>query len=283
MADIFSEAKIDTHCHILDPARFAYAPDVAYRPQGQEVGDQDSLEAVMASYGVRHALLVGPNSGYNLDNRCMLHAIAAGAGRFKGIAVVPTDVHIDTLRHLKSRGVVGVAMNVALNGLDYYATGLPALLSKLQALDLWAQFQVEADQLLELLPYLENTAAKLLFDHCGRPVTTKGIEQPGFQALLALGRERRAVVKLSGEVKFSDQHFPFADARPYWDALLRDFGLEQCVWASDWPYLKAPFRLDYGPMLKRWESYLSADERQRVLWDNPCRLFGFGKAGASEP
>jgi len=59
MPDIFSEAKVDTHCHILDPARFAYAADVAYRPQGQEIGDQESLAAVMASHGVRHALLVG--------------------------------------------------------------------------------------------------------------------------------------------------------------------------------------------------------------------------------
>ncbi len=278
MADIFSEPKVDTHCHILDPVRFAYAADVAYRPQGQEIGDQESLESVMACHGVRHALLVGPNSGYNLDNRCMLHAIATGAGRFKGIAVVPTSVDTDTLLSLKSQGIVGVAMNIALNGLDYYAAGLAALLRQLEALDLYAQFQVEADQLVDLLPYLKDTGARLLFDHCGRPVAARGIAQPGFQALLALGREGRAVVKLSGEVKFSDQHFPFQDARPYRDALLHAFGLEQCIWASDWPYLKAPFRLDYGPMLKRWESYLSPAERQRVLWDNPCRLFGFGNA-----
>jgi predicted TIM-barrel fold metal-dependent hydrolase len=191
--------------------------------------------------------------------------------------VVPTDVDTTTLLDLKSRGVVGVAMNLALNGLDYYATGLPALLHKLEALDLFAQFQVEADQLVDLLPYLKHTSVRLLFDHCGRPVAAKGVAQPGFQALLALGREGRAVVKLSGEVKFSDQRFPFQDARPYWDALIQAFGVNRCIWASDWPYLKAPFRLDYGPMLQRWQSYLAPAERQSILWDNPCRLFGFGQ------
>jgi predicted TIM-barrel fold metal-dependent hydrolase len=211
----------------------------------------------------------------------MLHAIATGTGRFKGIAVVPTQVDSDTLVDLKSQGVVGVAMNLALNGLDYYATGLPDLLHKLEALDLFAQFQVEVDQLVDLLPYLKNTGVRLLFDHCGRPVAAKGIEQPGFQALLALGREGRAVVKLSGEVKFSDQRFPFADARPFWDALIQGFGLNQCLWASDWPYLKAPCRLDYGPMLQRWERYLSPPERQQIQWDNPCRLFGFGTPSAA--
>jgi predicted TIM-barrel fold metal-dependent hydrolase len=278
MLDIFSEPKVDTHCHLLDPARFAYSADVAYRPQGQETGDQESLQSVMTCYGVRHALLVGPNSGYNLDNRCMLHAIASGAGRFKGIAVVATDVDRDGLIELKSQGVVGIAMNLALNGLDYYADKLPSMLRTLEALDLWAQFQVEGDQLVELLPYLKDTGARLLFDHCGRPVSAKGVQQPGFQALLALGREGRAVVKLSGEVKFSDQRFPFLDTRTYWDALVRAFGLEQCIWASDWPYLKAPFRLDYGPMLRRWEGYLTPDERQLMMWRNPCRLFGFATA-----
>jgi hypothetical protein len=32
---VFDEPKIDAHCHIFDPARFPYEPDVAYRPSGQ--------------------------------------------------------------------------------------------------------------------------------------------------------------------------------------------------------------------------------------------------------
>ena len=273
--DFFAEPKIDGHCHILDPQRFAYADDVLYRPSGQEIGDQSALESVLACHGVQHALLVGPNSGYNLDNRCMLHAIATGQGRFKGIAVVPNDVNEEALAALQQQGVIGVAFNVALNGLAYYAAQLPALLRKLEALNLWAQFQVEADQLLALLPFLEGSRVRLLFDHCGRPVASRGLGQAGFQALLALVREGRAVVKLSGEAKFSAQGFPFADIRPYWDALIQAFGLERCIWASDWPYLKAPFRLDYGPMLQRWQGHLSAAERHQLMWISPKHLLGF--------
>lgn len=273
--NIFDEPKIDGHCHILDPTRFPYAGDVAYRPQGQEIGDQEALQGVMDCYGVQHALLVGPNSGYNRDNRCMLAAIASGQGRFKGIAVVPNDISTEELALLKAQGVVGVAMNIALNGLAYYAAALPVMLDKLEALDLWAQFQVEADQLVEMLPLLEGSYVRMVFDHCGRPVSALGIGQPGFAALLSLGREGRAIVKLSGEVKFATQRFPFADVRPYHDALLEAFGTGGCIWASDWPYLKAPFRLDYGPMLQRWQGYLSASERRQVMFDNPKRMFGF--------
>ena len=274
---IFDEPKVDTHCHLLDPANFAYAPDVAYRPQGQEVGGQAYFEQLMDCYGVQHALLVGPNSGYNHDNRCLLHALATGRGRFKGVVVLPNNTPIATLRHLQQQGVVGVAFNAALNGVAHYAD-LGPMLRDMAELGLWAQFQVEGDQLDELMPLLDrcDTRLRLLFDHCGRPLAAGGLAQSGFQSLLALGRERRAVVKISGEVKFANSPFPFDDTRPYVDALLQAFGLEHCLWASDWPYLKAPFRLDYGPMLKRWEQHFSPAERRQIMWDNPVRLFGFG-------
>ena len=83
--------KIDGHCHVLDPVRFPYAPDVAYRPQGQEIGTADYFVQVMKAYGVEKALLVGPNSGYGTDNRCLLDALARYPQRFKGVAVVPAS------------------------------------------------------------------------------------------------------------------------------------------------------------------------------------------------
>lgn len=274
---IFEEPKIDGHCHLIDPDNFPYAADVAYRPQGQEIGNQRYFEQLMDCYGVRHALLVGPNSGYNLDNRCLLHALATGQGRFKGVVVLPNDASTERLSALRDQGVVGVAFNVALRGVDHYRSIGP-LLSRLSDLGMWAQFQVEGDQLLELLPLIHACETPVMFDHCGRPDLARGIGQAGFQALLALGRAGRAVVKLSGEVKFAQTAFPFGDTRPYVDELTRAFGLERCIWASDWPYLRAPFRLDYGPMLRRWETMFTAAERHQMMWQNAVRLFGFGQA-----
>jgi len=64
---VLIEPKIDGHCHVLDPARFAYNPDSAYHPAGQEMGGAEYFRHVMSCYNVQHALLVGPNSGYGLD------------------------------------------------------------------------------------------------------------------------------------------------------------------------------------------------------------------------
>lgn len=271
---VLTEAKIDAHCHVLDPIRFPYNPAVAYHPAGQEMGNAEYFLQLMACYGVQHALLVGPNSGYATDNRCLLHALRIGQGAFKGVAVVPNDCPLETLQDLKSQGVIGVAFNPALMGFDFYADIEP-LLQRLQQLDMWAHFQVEKDVLLQFLPMLSRVQLKVAVDHCGRPHLAAGVSQAGFQALLALGREQRAVVKLSGFAKFSEMGYPFVDARPYVEALVHDFGLKNCVWASDWPYLRAPYRLDYGPMLKTYEALFTASERHQLMWASAKHHFEF--------
>jgi predicted TIM-barrel fold metal-dependent hydrolase len=272
---VFDEPKVDAHCHVLDPARFPYAADVAYRPAGQEIGTLVQYQSVMDAYGVRHALLVGPNSGYGTDNRCLLDAITRGQGRFKGIAVVPNDASRSELERLKAAGVVGVAFNATVHGVDHYAA-TAGLLRMLADLDLFIQVQVEHDQLVPLAPMLEQSGARILIDHCGRPTPGAGLEQPGFQALLALARTGRAAVKLSGYQKFSAEPPPYGDAQPFVHALIDAFTLDACMWASDWPFLKATERLDVGPLLRAVERLLpDPADRRRLLWDTPCRLFGF--------
>lgn len=271
---IFDLPKIDGHCHVLDPLGFPYADDVAYRPQGQEVGTADYFAHVMQAYGVQHALLVGPNSGYGTDNRCLLAAIAQGQGRFKGIAVVPADTSTEALQALQAKGIVGIAFNAALHSLAYY-DDIDPLLQRMHALGLWAQFQVSGNQLAALLPRLQRIGIQTLIDHCGRPVIADGLQAPGFQALLALGRSGQGVVKLSGLAKFSQQGYPFDDARDPVQALLEAFGPARCIWASDWPYLRAEYRLDYGTLLTLAERWFTPEQCRQVMWDTPKQLFGW--------
>jgi predicted TIM-barrel fold metal-dependent hydrolase len=273
--NVFDEPKIDCHCHVLDPARFPYAPDVAYRPAGQEIGPLAQYLQVMDAHGIAHALLVGPNSGYGLDNRCLLDALAQGAGRLKGIAVLPLDTGRDTLVELRAQGVVGVAFNAALLGTAFYRHTEP-LLRQLAELDLLLSLQVQGDQLIELLPLLDRTGVRVLIDHCGRPTVEQGVAQPGFQALLGFARSGRVAVKLSGQQKFSAMPPPFDDTRPYLDALIEAFTLDACLWASDWPFLRAPQRLDVGPLLRQVERLLpDAADRRKLFWDTPRRWLGF--------
>jgi predicted TIM-barrel fold metal-dependent hydrolase len=273
---IFEEPKVDCHVHVLDPVRFPYNADTHYAPAGQELGTPAQLERLMDAYGTRYALLVGPNSGYGLDNSCMLDTMARHRDRYKGIAVVANGASLGELQALKREGVLGVAWNVTHYGLDYYRDSEP-LLAKLRQLDMFVDIQVEHDQLLHMMPLLARSRVRILVDHCGRPTVAAGLDQPGFRALLALGATQRAFVKLSGYVKFSQQPPPHEDTWPFVRALVDAFSLERCLWSSDWPYLRAPSRVDYGVTLSLARTlFPDAAERRKLMWDTPRELFGFG-------
>ena len=272
---ILTQPKIDCHCHIIDPARFPYKADTRYRPSGQEIAPLDHLLRIMDLHGVRHAVIVGTNSGYAEDLSPVLDALARGDGRFKGVAVVPNNISAADLGRLKARGMVGIAFNAPYNDTAFYAQ-TDDLLRKLTDLDMFLQIQVRADQLLDFLPLIERSDVRLLIDHCGRPVPKNGLDQRGFQALLELGRMGRANVKLSGFSQFSDESHPYHDMHPFIAALLDAFTPDRCMWGSDWPFLRATERIDYGPLLLLAETILPDQaDRNKVFWDTPRRLFGF--------
>ena len=269
------EPLVDCHAHVLDPDRFPYAPDAYYVPTGPETGTLDQLTRTCHAHGVRHALLVGPNSGYGEDSRCLIDAVAGGAGRFRGVAVVPNTATRADLSALRAAGVVGVTLNAALLGVAYYADA-DELLSSLADLDMIADVQVTGNQLPALAPRLARSGVRVLIDHCGRPDPADGLDAPGFRELLRLGRDGRAVVKLSGLVKFSRRPPPHEDTWPFVRALVDAFEPGRCVWGSDWPFLRAPVRIDYGPLLTQLEELVpDAAARRQILWDTPCREFGF--------
>jgi predicted TIM-barrel fold metal-dependent hydrolase len=274
-ARIFEEPKIDCHVHVLDPARFPYQPNTHYAPAGQELGTPTQFGRLIDAYGVRYALLVGPNSGYNFDNACMLDTIARGQGRYKGVAVVGNDITLDELATLKRAGVVGVAWNVTYFGVDYYHDADP-LLEKLVALDMFVDIGAETDQFVAMMPLLSNSDVRILIDHCGRPMVDAGVDEPGFRALLDLGQTRRAFVKLSGFAKFSREPALHEDTWPFVAALVEAFTPDHCMWASDWPHLRAPARVDYGVLLHlALTLFPDASNRRKILWDTPRKLFGF--------
>jgi predicted TIM-barrel fold metal-dependent hydrolase len=273
---IYDEPKIDCHNHVFDSARFPYARDAYYLPSGQEVGTSAQLTQVFDAYGVRNAVLIGPNSGYGEDhNECLVDAVASSDGRFRGIAVVSNDVGRVELERLRAANIVGVTFNAALLGVDHYRS-TAGLLANLEDLGFFVDVQVQGDQLVSLAPLLEDSGVRMLVDHCGRPDVRAGLDQPGFRALLRWAGTGRVHVKLSGHHKFSREPFPYRDAWPYLHALIDAYGPEGCVWASDWPFLRAADRVDYGPLLRLVERLLpDPADRRTVLWDAPRRLFGF--------
>lgn len=273
--NVFDEAKIDCHAHVLDPARFPFGGDIAYHPAGQEIGTADQMVETAACFGVTNILLVQPNSGYGPDNAAMLDAIRRRPDFFRGVAIADASTSLDDLLALKAQGIVGIALNPTFHGNEHYAGHAP-LFERLAEAGMFAQLQVEHDQLRQYLPWIEAIPVEVLIDHCGRPTPAGGLGQPGFADLLRLAETGRVHVKLSGYAKFSADPYPFEDTWPFVAALLSTFGPDYCMWASDWPFLRSVARQDYGPLVRLVGRLIpDAEDRARVFRATPARLFGF--------
>jgi predicted TIM-barrel fold metal-dependent hydrolase len=273
---------VDCHAHIIDPERFSFADGPGYRPRPDELGPRESYNAVLDRHGVTHALLVQP-SGYGFDNAAMLDAIADRPERFKGIAVIPLEVSDSELDRLAAGGVVGVRFNLASFQREALSIpSAPRLLARLRERNWFVQIYAFDEQWPELAPLLRASGVTALIDHFGVRDLAAGPTQAGFQAVLALGREGRAVVKMSGSFRSA----PTGDDAlvPYAAAVVAAFGLDRCVWGSDWPFLDIPGKPVYADALAPLQRWLpDAGDRDRVLCHSPAALFGFAATPKRNP
>jgi len=266
----------DCHAHVFCGEEYPYSPETVYRPHPSQAGTTAKFRAVLDAHGFTHGLLVGAGP-YGSDNRCMLEAIAASGGRFKGIALVKANIAETELATLAGQGVVGIRINLMNHGMrPLLEPGAEQLLARVKELRWFVQIHCQKDELAEAAPILRKAGVRVMVDHFGRPDVKRGLAQPGFQTLLEFGRSDDAVVKLSGPFRCSAEGYPYRDVDRFIAAAIESFTLERCVWGSDWPFVRLDERMDYGPgvsCLPRWLP--DANDRRKVLWDTPARLFEF--------
>jgi predicted TIM-barrel fold metal-dependent hydrolase len=272
---------VDCHAHVFDLERFPFQDSRGFDIAPNERGSAADYVAVLDAHGISHALLINPLGGYGIDNRCMLAAIAEYPGRFKGISLLPPDVTDQQVKAMVDAGVVGIRFNLNFEkSPSLYGKDGERALAIAREVGWLVQVHYEGETIVPALPVLLGSRLAIVIDHFGRPEVSHGVAQPGFQALLELGRHG-GVVKLSAGFRASREQPDYGDLDPFVAALMKNFGVDRCVWGSDWPFLRARSRVDYGPQLAaltRWVP--DAADHARILWTNPSRIFGFADAAA---
>lgn len=268
---------IDCHSHIIDPVRYPFASNGGYRPRSDEIGTRELFVAQLDACGVDCALLVQP-SCYDADNRAALDALTWRPRRFRIIGVVHPNSSERELEELKAQGLVGVRFNLQFDPDALIVAERSFLLARLRDQGYFVQVHGREDDWIRAVSVLRKANSKVIIDHMGLERADGGVDQKGFQAVLGLGQDTDAVIKLSGFFRSSRGGPPFEDLDPFTNAILKNFGVARCVWGSDWPFLgisPPPAYKDTLAALTRW--FLDPSACRTVLWDNPRRLFGFGK------
>lgn len=262
----------DAHVHVFGPAeRFPYAPSRSFTPVD---APREKLFALHRLLGIERCVIV-QSALHGTDNRVVEDAIAAGGGRYLGVALLPIEVADVELARLASAGFRGVRFNFSPHLPAAAAPGqLPDFSLRLAAHGLHLQVHFDSSMVHELAGPLSRSAVPVVIDHIGRVDAALGPDHRDFAALHTLLQDQRCYVKVSGVDRIS-RSWPYADGVALARKLVHDFPL-RCVWGTDWPHPNHNHVPDDGALVDLLQE-IAPDPlaRERLLVDNPQTLYQF--------
>jgi 2-pyrone-4,6-dicarboxylate lactonase len=264
----------DAHCHVFGPgSRYPYAPDRTYTPPDAPLADFRNLQATL---GIDRAVLVNA-SCHGLDNEPVTDAIAASAGRFRGVANVDDSFSKRDLERLHDGGIRGCRFNFVrhLGGVPDMAV-FDRVLAAMTPLGWHVVLHFDAQDIEEQVEFLTRLPVTYVIDHMGRVQAARGLAQPAFQALLGLmRRDEKCWVKVCGAERVSSAGPPFHDAVPFAQALI-ETAPYRVLWGTDWPHPNVRVMPNDGDLVDLVPLFAPAPARQeQLLVTNPARLYGF--------
>ena len=267
----------DTHAHVIGPAdRFPMVANRSYTPPpAPEAAYLGMLDSLHMARGVLVQISV-----YGTDNRCMVESLQAHPGRLRGVAVVAPDVGDAELEALHAAGVRGIRINVLFGG-GVAIDAMERLAARVAPLGWHIQLLIDARNLPDLGPRMLKLPVEIVFDHMGHMPVSSGVDHPGFQWMMRLLKEGKAWTKLSGAYRISQAWAPFLDTLDFAQALVAA-APERCLWGSDWPHVSVEGPMfNTGALLDLLPLWVPEEAvRNRILVDNPARLYGFATATA---
>lgn len=232
---------------IIDSQVHAYERNHPGRPwagflHGPAEMTGDQMVQAMDAVGVDGALLVSPFAMYRFDASYAVEVHARHPGRFGLIKPVDTadPAVADVIADWKAtKGTVGVRimMNQSVST-DPRDPGINRVLAAAARhgfpvnILCWGRLE-QAREMAALNP---NT--QIVIDHLGlqQPFEPPAPPEPwaDLPKVLALARLPNIAIKISGACTLSHKPYPYGDI---WDPLRRifdAFGIERCLWGTDW-------------------------------------------------
>jgi len=265
----FPAGSCDCHFHVFEAAeRFPYAEPRSYTPTPATLADYRQMATRL---GIERSVLVHP-SVYGRDHRSFEAVLAAGGERMRGVAVVYGDTPEADVARWHALGARGTRVNALFAGGAALAD-LSRIAALVRPFGWHLQLLIDVGASPDLAVQAAGLGLPLVVDHFGHLAAQRGPKDPGFANLLALVREGRAWVKLSGAYRVSATRGDYADVRPLAEALLAA-NPDQLVWGSDWPHpaIAAPM-VDDGELADLLVDWFCDEDRRRILVDNPARLY----------
>jgi predicted TIM-barrel fold metal-dependent hydrolase len=269
------EPYIDAHSHI-------WTPDVAHYPlaEGFTVENMkprsftaEELLALCRPAGVGRVNLI-QMSFYAFDNSYMLDMIKLYPDRFVGTAIVdPLGPKPDeAMRALLLQGVRAFRITPGYSKLPPerwlepagYAAMFAAAAETAQVLSCLIDPRAfaEVDRMCTRFP-----STPVIIDHLGRIGTTGTIRSEDVDALCALAKHPKLLVKVGAFYALGAKKPPYLDLAPLIERVVKAFGARRCMWESDCPFQVVEQKYtDSLTLIRDRLDFLSPDDKEWLLW-----------------
>jgi predicted TIM-barrel fold metal-dependent hydrolase len=278
----------DCHAHVFcDSKAFPMAPGRTYTPEAAPVNEYITLARRI---GIERTVFVQPTV-YGTDNTCVLAAIREVGSHARGVAVIDDKTPDAEIDEMERSGIRGLRINLETAGQSDPALARQRFLGaamRIGSRRLHIQMFTRPSVIAGIRDAIEASPVTVVFDHFGGAQAAGGVQQPGFDALVALVQSGKAYVKLSAPYRGSTQAPAYTDMAPLANALIAA-NPQRILWGSDWPHpntssdavnpdsgLSPRLPVDDVAVLNQLQVWLpTIPQRRVVLVENPARLYGW--------
>ncbi|HKI36180.1 MAG TPA: amidohydrolase family protein [Gemmataceae bacterium] len=265
---------IDAHVHV-------WTPDTAHYPLGMGWKKEDMAPRSFTPEELfEHAKPAGVDrvnliqmSFYGFDNSYMLDMIALHKGVFVGTAVI--DPHGDSpdrlMGELAKKRVRAFRILPKLSKVPVekwlepagYATMFAAGAKNNQAMSCL----IDPDG----LPEVDRMCKKypdtpVIIDHLARIGSDGTVRDKDVDALCALARHKRVLVKVGAFYALGKKCPPYTDLGPMIRQVVKAFGPDRCMWESDCPFQVVDHEyLNSFNLVRKRLDFLTADDKEWLL------------------
>jgi L-fuconolactonase len=274
---------------IIDAQLHAYERDHPGRPwhavlTGPPEATGDQTVAVLDEAKVDGAILVSAFTMYRYDASYAVEVRNRYPGRFA--LVRPVDPANPTVADVISEwkhtpGAVGVRMLLVRSGLatDPADPGLNGVLKEAARWSLPVNLHIAGrlDQGIELIR--RNPDTQIIVDHLGlvQPHVPPKPSEPWAELpkVLALAKLPHVAMKITGACTLSLEEFPYNDI---WDPVCRmieAFGVDRCLWGTDWTRAVKFLTYAQGVDAFRLTNRISDGDKAKLMGGTAARLYGW--------
>lgn len=262
----------DAHCHVFGPvSKFPYAKDRTFTPPE---APKEDLQALHRLLGFERAVIV-QSACHGDDHSVLLDALEAGAGRYRGVALIRPTTPASEVKRLHEAGVRGARVHFTPHlGPAPSRADIDAVVALIRPYGWHIALHVAGTGVADHADMVRSLGVEVVIDHMGRVDLGDGLDSEPVRSLLRLLATGSVWVKLSGADRIATAPPSMADSAAL-ARLLADEAPDRVVWGTDFPHPNThgfvPNDGDLADLIAQIAPDAAA--RERLLVTNPTRCF----------